>query len=375
MSQQTILILGAGPGGLQCALSLTKRWTFKQNIKVILIDKQLFHVPRSSLYDVVTGKFNKKDGRIITDLIRNKAIQFIQDFVCHIDPIKQKVSLASTGDITYNYLVIGLGNISTNHRIKGVSDFARSLYCLEDGYRLNNEIRHLLRQSEGRIVIGGGGFSGTELAIYLAGFFRKQKISGVKFEIVVIESNSHILSGLPRQLVSKIEKILNESNIKVYGGRKIEKVDEGKIIFRDKYVLPYDLLIWTGGTVLNPVIDSSYFPLIDNHYIKTRKTLQVAGYSRVYAIGDIAGVRIADSLLPDLATYATQEGKHVARNIRRQINSRSLLSFRPATVPILISLGHRGYLMSKSIFIPIIGVQAWRKLLTYFYYLGLRSPL
>lgn len=68
-------------------------------------------------------------------------------------------------------------------------------------------------------------------------------------------------------------------------------------------------------------------------------TLQVAGHPEVYVAGDLAYVEQAGWPLPMTAPVATQQGKAVAANIRRQLQGQAALPFRYRDRGVMATIG------------------------------------
>lgn len=68
-------------------------------------------------------------------------------------------------------------------------------------------------------------------------------------------------------------------------------------------------------------------------------TLQVAGHPEVYVAGDLAYVEQAGWPLPMTAPVATQQGKAVAANIRRQLQGQAALPFRCRDRGVMATIG------------------------------------
>lgn len=109
MSRPNIVILGAGYGGIMTTVRLQKE--LKANdANITLVNKNDYHYQTTWLHESSAGTLHHDRVRIpIEDLIDFNRVNFIQDTVLSIDPEGQRVQLEE-GELTYDYLVIGLGS-------------------------------------------------------------------------------------------------------------------------------------------------------------------------------------------------------------------------------------------------------------------------
>jgi NADH dehydrogenase len=88
--------------------------------------------------------------------------------------------------------------------------------------------------------------------------------------------------------------------------------------------------------------------------------LQVAEQPGAWAIGDIAAARDRHGdLLPQLAPVAMQSGRHVARQIRRQLEGRPTEPFRYRDKGTMATIGRRAAVAELPAGIRLSGAPAW----------------
>ncbi|OUC06920.1 pyridine nucleotide-disulfide oxidoreductase, partial [Litorilinea aerophila] len=86
--------------------------------------------------------------------------------------------------------------------------------------------------------------------------------------------------------------------------------------------------VWTAGVQGVPGADRWGLPTGRAGRVAVLPTLQVPGHPEVYVIGDLAYVEQEGRPLPMVAPVATQQGKAVAANLRRQLQGQELQPFR-----------------------------------------------
>lgn len=308
-SNNKIVVLGAGFGGLRCAKILSR---FFPN-QVTLIDKNDFHLFTPDLYELDEKKVKLPFGA---------KINFIQK------------EIADYRQLDYDYLVLATGSETNYYNIPGLKENALSFKNLGD-------IKRLKEVPAGEISIIGGGVTGVELAAELA-----VKLVGEKIKL--IEGSSCILSSLEEKLRIKTEKRLKKLGIEILCGYHLNKVEPGRIFFENGEVFKFDNLIWTGGVVVGKR--------------KVDANLQVEGEKNVFAIGDCASAN------PGMIRSALEQAEVAAENIKRSVEGKPLVIYRPKFSGIFIPLGGY-YAIGKIGRMSLAGWSAWliKKIINFLY--------
>lgn len=377
--QQTILILGSGFAGLRCALDLADRIGRRPDVRIILVDKESAQVVHARLYEVAAAKVPREVLCLPIDAItKNRPLTFIQDRVVSLDPLHQEVKLHRTGVITYNYLVIALGSVPNDYGISGLTDHAFFFGTFDQALRLRQAITHHGRHhSETKVVIGGGGPTGVEIAASLHYHYQDLLPAKLKnkhkLSVEIIELAPHLLGNLSPKIQQGTERYLRRHHVKLRFGQAITRVTDETIVLANKSVVPYDLFVWTGGVKPNPVINHSGFLFDKSGKILTSPTLQARGFAKVYVAGDTAAFTGPDNhSLPAIAPYAFWQGGHIAANIARQILGNSPIPFKPPTAPIFIPLGEdRAFLSYGGLSLGGRWILTLRLLVDFYYLAGL----
>lgn len=357
---KNIVILGAGFAGLRCAQDLSRKLK-NSSYKIILIDKNDFHLFRADLYEVATaysGKVNKQFwddlkhavGTPIKKIIDSKRIKFLQTEVLNIDKIKNEVLLANSQKIRFEYLVVALGSVVNFYGIPGAEKYAFTFKTLEDALKLNKYFYDFF-QKRGQqnkkisVVIGGGGATGIELAAELSLFLNKlckqYHCNRENIEIEIVEGLNK-LASLDNNDKEIILNRLKKLNIKVSLNSFIKKVTANKIYLESngqQQVINCDILIWTAGVKINSVVIKN---LGDKKYggaALVNQFLQMSTARKVFLAGDNAYFIFKKSRLPMLAWVAYQEGAMIANNILRLIDGKKLIVYRPMKLKMVIPLG------------------------------------
>ena len=173
-----------------------------------------------------------------------------------------------------------------------------------------------------------------ELHASLTKLCRKYHYPRSKVHVQLIQ-NGKELGGLDLNGSVLIKERLQKLGVCLYCDYHITKVTPEKVEILDaqkvRKTLPSELLIWTAGVRVNPLLEN----LADSKSqgaIRVNSSLQSVGHDRIFAAGDnayLSNPRHSGSRFPMLASVAKLQGALVAENIIRIIKSRPLLSFKP----------------------------------------------
>lgn len=303
-----VIILGGGFAGVRAALTLRSK-TESENINVTVIDKNNFHTFTPSLYEVATSEEPQRNVGIPYKLIFDKSINFLQGNVKKIDTEKQKIFLDRNREYPYDFLIFAMGSESASFGIEGIREYSLPMKTLEDAIKIKNVLK-----SAKKIIIGGGGFSGTELACELA--THKNNL-----DITLIQGSPILLKELGDGISNLARKRLEEGNVNLILDEHIKKVTKEVVEVEGGRTFPYDIFIWTGGVKSNSLLGK----------IEVKETLQVNNFANIFAAGD--------TVSPGVARRAIKMGEIAAQNVLRNMREDILLPFRYRNIGYLVPLG------------------------------------
>ncbi|MTJ47979.1 NAD(P)/FAD-dependent oxidoreductase [Dolichospermum sp. UHCC 0259] len=343
MTQPTtkICILGGGFGGLYTALRLSQLpWESTPKPEIILVDQSDRFVFSPLLYELLTRELQTWEiAPPYSELLQGTGIQFHQASVSAIDINKQTVQLQNKSELNYDRLVLALGGETPLDLVPGAATHAYPFRTITDAYKLEERLRILeaAKPEKIRVAIVGAGYSGVELACKLA-----DRI-GEKGRFRLIEVGDQILRTSPEFNREAAKKALDSKGIFIDLETKVAAIDQDSISLEYKNqidTIPVDLVIWTVGTKVSPVVTA--LPLKHNQrgQITTTAQLQVIEHPEIFALGDLADCLDADGKqVPATAQVAFQQADYTAWNIWATITNRPLLPFRYQPLGEMMALG------------------------------------
>lgn len=336
-----ICILGGGFGGLYTALRLSQLpWEEAQKPEIVLVDKSDRFLFSPLLYELLTGELQTWEiAPPFVEVLAGTGVRFYQGRVADIDIDEQRVHLQDGPEIPYDRLVLALGGETPLDMVPGATSYAFPFRTITDAYRLEERLR-LLEESDAdkiRVAIVGGGYSGVELACKLADRLQSRG------RLRLVELADQILRTSPEFNRDAANKALEKRGVWVDLETKVESIAVDAIALEYKNqvdTIPVDLVIWTVGTRVNPVVQSLPVKQNQRGSLTTTPTLQLVDRSEIYALGDLADCVDADGQqVPITAQAAFQQADYVGWNIWASLTNRPLLPFRYQHLGEMMTLG------------------------------------
>src|SRR5690625_2374744 len=134
-----IVVLGAGYAGLRTTRRLTKLLSAEE-ADIVLVNKHNYHYETTWLHEVAAGTINPNQARfMLSDELNPNRVRLIYDTVVEVKSEEQRVVLEN-GEITYDYLVIGLGFESNTFGIKGMEENAFAIVDIDSSRLIREHI-------------------------------------------------------------------------------------------------------------------------------------------------------------------------------------------------------------------------------------------
>jgi NADH:ubiquinone reductase (H+-translocating) len=374
-----IVIVGGGFAGLYAALELDKTFAARHEIEITLINRENFFLFTPMLHEIAAGDLDLTN---IVNPIRKllKNIAFFEGEVQDIDLVRRQVQVGHGFDghshtLEFDQIVLSLGSTTQFFGLPGVEDHALTMKSLSDAVKLRNRLIALLEAADTEcslaerrellsVAVAGAGFAGVETLASINDFLRNSlqfypNLSSADLRLTLIHPGDVILPELSAKLGHYAQRKLEERGIEMMAHSRVASYDGSTIELADGKRLGAKTLIWTAGTMPNPLI--SMLPCaVERGRVKVTPELAVPDWPGVWAMGDCA-------LVPDLTTgrfcpptaqHALRQGKVVAQNIQAYVEGGEFWKFNFKTIGQLATIGHRAGV--ASIFgVNVSGFLAW----------------
>jgi NADH dehydrogenase len=319
---ERVVILGAGVAGLRVAQRLGRRLK-PSEASIILIDENDYHQFLYRIHEVCNLEYEDKEIIVPLSRILSKGVDLRQASVQDIDTEKKMVT-TDKGEIPYDICVIALGSHVTYFGIDGLEENSRTLYSFEAAKGIRARIHELFEEASetGRrpeILIGGGGFTGVELAGELSDSIpilrERHNLEPSSTCVSIVEAMPNILNGWNEKQVVLSQRILRERGVEFIFDDPVSRVTENKVELKSGKILEPDLFVWTGGVRGDPACGLGF--QLKGRRISIDEYCRAEGYEDIFVAGDSACAVDAGSgrPMPPTAHIAMIQGDVVGENI------------------------------------------------------------
>jgi len=333
-----VIVIGGGFAGLK----LARRLNNKENIEVLLIDKNNYHQFQPLFYQVATAGL---DASNISFPLR-KVFQESRNVHVRLAELKEiKSSLnkivTDIGEFDYDVLVIATGadtNFFGNEELKRAAlPMKSTVEAVQLRHTLiqNFENALLVKDTDPasldkfmNIVIVGGGPTGVEVSGALAEM-RNNILPKDYPELDFSRMKIHLIEGSPRTLAAMSEKSSEQSKkyltrlgVNVQLNLVVKEYNGERVVLSNGETIQAKIVIWAAGIKGNVPAGIDPSLIVKGNRIKVDRYNKIAGTANIYAIGDIAYMETPKYPHghPQLANVAINQGKNLAKNLFRQAN-------------------------------------------------------
>ncbi|WP_223550281.1 NAD(P)/FAD-dependent oxidoreductase [Aestuariivivens sp. NBU2969] len=373
-SYPRIVIIGGGFAGVALAKKLSK-----QEVQVVLLDKNNYHTFQPLLYQVSTGGLEP-------DSIAYPIRKILKDFpnfyfrLAHVeavDTLKNKV-ITNIGKLKFDYLVVATGSKTNYFGNSEIEKYSMAMKTIPQSLNLRSLILEnfeeaLLtsdlneRNALMNFVIVGGGPTGVELAGALAeikkGILPKDypDLDTRMAQIHIVQSADCILKGMSEKASEKAEAFLEKLGVNIWKNIRVTHYDGKTVTTNTDLTFETATLIWAAGVKGAKIkgLDSKDIITQGNRIIINQFN-QVKGFNHIFAIGDIAHM-VTDNFpggLPMMAQPAIQQGKQLGDNLLRLIEQKPLIPFVYKDKGVMATIGRNKAVVDLKRF-KFQGVFAW----------------
>jgi NADH:ubiquinone reductase (non-electrogenic) len=359
--KKKLVVLGSGFGAFSCLKEVDT-----DIYDVIIVSPRNHFLFTCLLPSTTVGTI---EFRSIIEPIRNiKHALYFQAYCKSIDKINNKVICldADTNiefELSYDILVISVGEITNSYNIEGVGQYAYFLREVADARKIRIKVIDCFenaslpgitdedKKSYLRFFVCGGGPTGVEFAAELHDFIEedvRKKYPGLEsfIEVILIEAGDTLLNSFDAKLSEYTMKIFKRQKINVKINSYITKVTKKDIFVNDGSHFSYGLLVWAAGNTATDLIRESDLPknnrlkIVIDHYLKVGET------NNIYALGDCT--EIPDEPFPVTAQTAQRQGKYLGKSLNKLAKGKPIKPFRYKDLGMLAYIGSHKALANTS---------------------------
>jgi NADH:ubiquinone reductase (H+-translocating) len=346
-----VLIVGGGFGGLAAARALKHA-----PVDVTVLDRENYHLFQPLLYQVATAELSETDvaTSVREVLAGQRNARVVLGEVSGVD-LDRRCVMTDVGEIPYDFLVLATGAEPNYYGRDEWESRAPSPKSLLASLEIRRRVITALELAESiedpmerrlllEFVIVGGGPTGVEFAGALAdgrgGLTRMFKhIEPGHMRVHLANAQSRVLPTFPEDLSKKAAAQLERRGVVLHLGRRVTEIDDTGVSLDDGSRLEAATVIWTAGVRPAPLAHS--LPGEHPHgRVAVTPDLSLPGHPEVFAIGDMAHFEEKGAPLPAVSPVAMQQGRAVARSIRRTLQKRPREPFHYWDKGSMAQIGH-----------------------------------
>jgi NADH dehydrogenase len=331
-----VVIVGAGFGGLNAAQALAKA-----PVRITVIDRKNFHTFQPLLYQVATAGLSPGEiAAPIRSILRShKNIEVLMAEVTGFDLDRRAVK-TSDAELPYDYLIVAAGAGDSYFGHDDWEPYAPGLKTIEDALEIRRRVLLAFELAERQAAAGetavplnfvvvGGGPTGVELAGTLAEIARHalahefRSIDPARTHILLLEGGPRVLPAYAEDLSRSAQEQLKHLGVEVRTSTMVTQIEPGAV-HAGGARLPATVILWAAGVMASPLGKKLGAPVDRAGRVLVQPDLSVPGHPDVFVIGDLAALKDEHGrLLPGVAPVAIQQGRFIAKLIRKEVESRT----------------------------------------------------
>jgi sulfide:quinone oxidoreductase len=285
-----VVILGAGFGGLELAITLSE--AVSGDVDVALIDKNDAFVFGYSKLDLMFGRRPLAAVRLPYGAIAKPSVRFLQETVTAIEPEARRVT-TSAGVHEADVLIVALGADYDLDATPGLAEAGNEFYSLAGAGRLAEVLPTF---SRGRAIIGvcGAPFkcppAPSEAALLLHDYLSARGVRDA-CEISIVIPFATPVPPSPDTSEALVAAFA-ERGIEFVAGRRVASLDAVRsvAVLDDGSEMPFDLFLGVPTHRAPDVVIAS--GMTEDGYVPVSSKTLATRFPGVYAIGDVATIGV-----------------------------------------------------------------------------------
>jgi NADH dehydrogenase len=294
------------------------------------------------MYRTATGGSKVVSSIPLGEIFKGKRINIVIDAGKKLDRKQKELTLESGTKLSYDILILALGNVTNYFGIPGLADYSHGIKSLVETEKLKLHLHEQLTNnyspSEHYIIVGGGP-TGVELAAalpeYLKLLMRQHGIKGSpKLHVDLIEAAPRLMPRMPESVSHALHKRLTKLGIKIYYGKPVQAETADNLLLDGRPIRSHTV-IWTAGIANNPFYKNNGFILAENGRVQVDQLMQA--WPGIFVLGDNA-----DTKYTGMAQTALHDAVYVAKNLKRHADGLPPIAYK-AKRPVYVTPGGKGW--------------------------------
>lgn len=271
---------------------------------------------------------------------------FVLDAVSRIDPLENKLLLASGATLEYDVLSCNAGSQVPQTGVAGKREDIFSVKPIESLQAAKKRLLELAAGGRGRVAIVGGGPSSAEVAGNIHQLMHRHRLQPPQ---IAIFSGPSYMKRFPAKVVSLVRRSLERRGIEIVEGSYVREVTSGRLDLANGQSRRADLIFLAVGVKPSPIFADSGLPVGPEGGLLVNRFLQSPAHPEIFGGGDC--IYFQEEPLDKVGVYAVRENPVLFHNLLAGLEGGELQPFNPGGAYLLIfNLGdgegvlHKGWL-------------------------------
>lgn len=322
---KTILVLGAGTGGIITAEELSKKFGNNgetNRVKIILFEKEEKNVFAPSLLWLMVGKRRPEQIFRKTQKIAGVNIEVVIGEIVNVNP--EQISVTAKGkEYKGDYMVVSLGVEQVTEY--DLNKYGYDFYTLDGATKFNEKIQHF-KGGKIAVLVSSLPFkcpaAPYEASLLVQSNIRKKGLSN-KTEVSLYTPEPMPMAVAGKELSGSVRQMVEMKGIKYHPEHQLISATDKSLTFSNGTTADYDLLTYTPKHQCPSVIRKTAL-VGKSGWIEVDRNTMETTFPNVYAIGDITFIPLEmGKPLPKAGVFAHYQAETVARSVAQKIKGKT----------------------------------------------------
>jgi selenide, water dikinase len=323
-------------GGGHSHIAVLKRFGMRPlpGVRLTMICRET-HTPYSGMLPgLVAGHYEFDEAHIdLGPLCRFAGARLYHDEAIGLDLDAQSIHCRGRPPVKYDIVSMNIGSTPQTSGVPGadgnvvpvkpINQFISHWQSMID--------RVLARNSGVRIGVVGTGAGGVEILLAVKHRLRRALLERGRtddhIEYYLFGDTGEILPGHNARARRAFQRVLRDQRVHVLAGEAVVEVSPGRLVSAQGTEYALDEMLWVTAAGAASWLAGSGLRVDGQGFIAVNDALQSISHPSVFAAGDIASVE--NHPRPKSGVFAVRQGRPLADNLRRALQGRPLLPFRP----------------------------------------------
>lgn len=348
---KTVLILGAGTGGIITAKELSRK--VGSNTKILLFEKEVKNVFAPSLLWLMVGKRKPKQVYRNTTNISGTGIEVVLGKIEQVNP-EQIAVIVNGKEYKGDYMVVSLG--AEQFAEFNLTNYGQDFYSLGGATEFHEQLQNF-KGGKIAVLIPSLPFkcpaAPYEAAMLIESYIQKKGL-GNKTEISLYTPEPGPMPVAGKELSEAVRQIVESKDIKYFPEHQLASVTENTLTFGNGNSFEYDLLAYTPKHQCPSVIKGTDL-IGKSGWIEVNRNTMETNFPNVYAIGDCTFIPLEmGKPLPKAGVFAHYQAEVVANHIKKKYQVKHLIKCLMVTVNVFLNWVMARQVMQSVIFMALL---------------------